>query len=215
MAAAVCVGHNVSMRVSINFSINGGLRWDNPAVLAVGNATDIVLSEAGWTDYGSRLLVGADWENHANFAINLQRHGKAYFPVNELGPGVGGSPMNHSMQTWVLASLLVTRGPGTGFFASGVQGYGGLPSPAYAALLARDTGTAVGAPARAPATGVWLRNTTTCVVAVNPTDSAVPVATFWFPSWTLFDGWGAPLALGDGAVLPARRAIIGFFNSAG
>ena len=147
MAAAVCVGHNVSMRVSINFSINGGLRWDNPAVLAVGNATDIVLSEAGWTDYGSRLLVGADWENHANFAINLQRHGKAYFPVNELGPGVGGSPMNHSMQTWVLASLLVTRGPGTGFFASGVQGYGGLPSPAYAATeveVARSAGIAMG-----------------------------------------------------------------------
>ena len=58
--------------------IGGSERWDDPNVLAVGNATDGALSECGFTGCASRLSTGFEWEQKVRFMLNLQAGGKAY-----------------------------------------------------------------------------------------------------------------------------------------
>ena len=59
-----------------NFDISGS--WDDPTILAVGNATDGVLSECSFTGCAQRLVTGSQWVATVRFANNLQAGGKAY-----------------------------------------------------------------------------------------------------------------------------------------
>jgi len=73
------------MIVIPNYSL-GGRNWNDSEVLAVGNATDGVLSEAGFSDYGRLAgFSAAAWEQRILFMRNLQANGVAYYSINELG----------------------------------------------------------------------------------------------------------------------------------
>ena len=66
-----------------DFSAPGsGCDWDSPAILEIGNHTDGILEEAGFTNYSMQLSTGRQWESRIQFMANLQRHGKAYLGIN-------------------------------------------------------------------------------------------------------------------------------------
>ena len=52
--------------------------WNSEAMFVMGNHTDGLLSEAGFTAFGTRLVDGSEWYNKIMLMLNLQRHGKAY-----------------------------------------------------------------------------------------------------------------------------------------
>ena len=111
----------VPMLLTPNWGISGSERWDDPNVLAVGNATDGALSECGFTGCASRLSTGFEWEQKVRFMLNLQAHGKAYMDNSYWGcnstntpaphPRGWGAPlaMNHSSISYILASYLMGK----------------------------------------------------------------------------------------------------------
>eukprot|EP01050_Picozoa_sp_SAG11_P006047 SAG11_NODE_454_length_9347_cov_4.117539_5_plen_1638_part_00 len=82
----------------INFSSNPGaeptcptclptsLAWNASRTFWVGNHSDGDLSESGWTNFGSNVTTGAQWENRLSHVQHLQRHGKYYADVSYWGP---------------------------------------------------------------------------------------------------------------------------------
>ena len=80
--------HQRGLKMIPNFQI-GSLSWDSPQVLTIGNVTDGILDEAGFTDAKGYLGPGgkiinpnqtvpySNWKNIILFMLNLQRHGKA------------------------------------------------------------------------------------------------------------------------------------------
>ena len=52
----------------INYSL-GDRHWNDSAVLQIGNCTDAVLSERGFTIYGSALATGDEWGNIVRFMV--------------------------------------------------------------------------------------------------------------------------------------------------
>ena len=74
----------------INFSSNPGaeptcpaclptsLAWNASRTFWVGNHSDGDLSESGWTNFGSNVTTGVQWENRLSHVQHLQRHGKYY-----------------------------------------------------------------------------------------------------------------------------------------
>ncbi len=111
----------VPMLLTPNWGIGGSERWDDPNVLAVGNATDGALSECGFTGCASRLSTGFEWEQKVKFMLNLQAGGKAYMDNSYWGcnstnmpaphPKGWGVPlaMNHSSISYILASYLMGK----------------------------------------------------------------------------------------------------------
>jgi hypothetical protein len=85
--------------------IGGSERWDDPNVLAVGNATDGALSECGFTGCASRLSTGFEWEQKVRFMLNLQAGGKAYMDNSYW---VGGENCV-SAQFFLLLLMLLSR----------------------------------------------------------------------------------------------------------
>ena len=70
------------MKIVPNFSV-GGYEWNGSSTLAVGNATDGVLAEMGFTDNGGGPVQGREFENILMHMVNQQRHGKMYASVNQ------------------------------------------------------------------------------------------------------------------------------------
>ena len=61
------------------------LRWDDPLVLRLGNATDGILDEVGFSALGlgpKPALSAEEWENSVRYMENTQAGGKAYFTIN-------------------------------------------------------------------------------------------------------------------------------------
>merc|ERR1719450_1371537 len=56
--------------------------WNSSLMFTVGNHSDGILSEEGFTGYGLGIVHGDDWLNKFLFMRNLQQHGKAYFSIN-------------------------------------------------------------------------------------------------------------------------------------
>jgi hypothetical protein len=79
---------------SPNYQI-GDQDWDSPHVLTIGNVTDGILDEAGFTYAHGYLGPGGkenmavmaykNWKNVIYFMLNLQSHGKGYYSINEYG----------------------------------------------------------------------------------------------------------------------------------
>ena len=71
-----------------NYSL-GGQKWNDSIVLQIGNNTDGILTESGFTGGGGGSSAtntthgphysGTEWVQRVEFSRNLQRHGKAYF----------------------------------------------------------------------------------------------------------------------------------------
>ncbi len=96
--------------------------WDDPAILATSNATDGLLSESGWINFGQGLASGWQWEQIYNHALNCQAHGKAIYFINEWP-----KPIPESVRSYVIASTLLVRGgpkaSRTGVYIAGIATY--------------------------------------------------------------------------------------------
>ena len=131
------------MLVIPNYSLNGG-HWNSSMAFQVGNATDGVCSEGGFTGGGPfgcprscpdrpYNYVGREWVDVVKFMRNLQAHGKAYYSINEYGDIENASawkepctaePKNcltAAVRQWVLGSYLMAKEQAAGLFLSNIQ----------------------------------------------------------------------------------------------
>jgi hypothetical protein len=120
-----------------NWSIDTTYPWNSSIVYQVGNNTDGVLSEAGFSNYGCAdgCTTGAAWVNKQLFIRNLQKSGVAFYAINEMGDV--RNPTNWSKtcaedakncitaakRQYVLASLLMSKEDAAATYISGVQQY--------------------------------------------------------------------------------------------
>lgn len=196
--SAAC--HELGMLFTMNWSL-GGMAWDDPRVLAVANASDGVLAEAGFTDYGSKILHGADFVNIVQHALNLQRHGKAYFPINEWGHRKDG--MSLAVQSWVLAAYLCGKANASAVFASPIQGYG-FTVP-YRLFTDLPTGVPLVDAPLVSASGVYYRNFSEVLAVVNPTPAN---ATLQLDADRAYVDAATGEGVADGQVLAAGAALV-------
>ena len=164
----------------------GDSAWNSTDMFFVGNHTDGILSEEGFTGYGGGLVGGADWVNKFLFAQNLQDSGKAYFSVNYWGPKNvqthAPAPVNTSVEDYFLASYLVAKGSASALhFGPNQCSYGppctcgGWCDHRSLHFFGRTLTPAVGAPAsraRELDGGVWAREMAAGLALVNPNAAA-------------------------------------------
>ena len=173
------------MKIIPNFSLHG-FKWNDSAILAVGNATDAIMTESGFIGGGWRGpgqpydYIGDAWIQRINFALNLQREGKAYYSINAYGDHTNTSAqcaddvhacITPAVRQWVLASYLMGNQQASGIALyqllaplGSEHGYGNWSSwPEWSAE--------VGAPSELPeesAAGLWSRRFSSGLVLVNP-----------------------------------------------
>ena len=82
---AIKTKRGLPMAIIPNFSLHAEFKWNDHSILQVGNNTDAILSESGFIGGGYRGpgqpydYIGDAWAQRVRFALNLQRHGKAYY----------------------------------------------------------------------------------------------------------------------------------------
>ena len=174
--------HTQGLKLMPNFML-GGLHWDDPLVLRIGNLTDGILSEGGFTDNAERLLLTERWEDIIHFMINLQAHGKAYWSIDEWGCAgtcAGGHTVatlaeklastdniSTTVREFVIASYLMGKGAAAGVYMVCNQCYGlGAYFEEYNASIGRPL-----AAASKRANGVWERAYSGGRVIVYPADT--------------------------------------------
>jgi hypothetical protein len=152
-----------------NYSLSGN--WNDSTVLAVGNATDGVLSESGWTGGGARQgraydYVGEAWVQRVRWMRNLQAHGVGVYFINEFGDishpkkwkePCEQDPLNcitRPVRQWVLASYLIGKEQAAGIYLSGIQAYGNW---SYYPEWSAPIGSALGPPVE-ESSGLWWRD---------------------------------------------------------
>lgn len=173
------------MRIIPNFALHQ-FKWNDDAILGVGNATDGILSESGFIGGGWRGpgqpydYLGDAWAQRVRFALNLQKAGKAYYSINAYGDHTNHSQhcdtdphacITSAVRQWVLASYLMGKQQASGIALyqllaplGSEHGYGNWSAwPEWSA--------AVGAPVGDPeesAAGLWSRHYSRGFVLVNP-----------------------------------------------
>lgn len=166
--------HSLEMLLTINWSL-AGLDWNDADAFVMGNHTDAVLSEEGFTSWGSRILDGAAWTNKIWFSLNLQRHGKAYFSINEWGSSnENRNNLTIPQQVWILASAINMNLNASAIFASDIQAYGHLVT--YPLFTSFDTGVLLTDEPLVTAEGLYYRNTSRVIAIVNPTSSKIALS---------------------------------------
>jgi hypothetical protein len=196
------------MMVILNFSL-GSQKWNDSVVLQIGNNTDAVLTESGFTGAGGGTsaagtthgphYVGNEWVQRILFMRNLQAHGKAYFSNNEYGDYHHQKndklPCSQDMlncigkpiRQWIIASYLMGKDQAAGLFICGIGAYGNLTMyPEYSASV----GSPVGSPADVG--GIWQRNYTKSLVLVNPAVNQTLRARL-DDTWSFVDLYGTPV----------------------
>ena len=177
------------MLVIPNYSLDG--LWNDSLVFRVGNATDGVLAESGFTGGGPGKdkpydYVGDQWVQRVKFMRNLQAHGKAAYYINEYGdvhnPSKWKEPCSEDplnciqkpVRQWVLGSYLMGKEQAAALYLSKVQGYGNW---SYYPEWSAPVGKSLGAPVE-HASGLWSRLFSGAFVLVNPSnvtiDATVP-----------------------------------------
>jgi len=159
----------------------GSDAWNSTEMFLVGNHTDGILSEEGWTGYGGYLVTGVNWRNKLLFSQNLQRHGKAYFSVAYWGPNNTAthlpSRVTPAIEEYFLASYLLAKGDHHAlFFGPNQCSYGTGPASCTCGEWCNRTvfdtaiSVAVGSPL-GPARqigGLWVRDLSFGLAIVNP-----------------------------------------------
>ena len=195
--------HAAGLLVLPNWS---DMRLEDANVRAVLNATDGVLAEAGFTEWNPvpntssfrsppPLTNPSRFEAQVRYVRSLQRHGKAYFAINEwgAGPDYGLNPSrvpynvtgdaNRPLRQFIVASFMMVNGGACGIFLSCIQCYGGQGGglgnlsiwPEYAAPV----GHPLNEPVKNETTGVWSRMYSSGLALVNPTAVSHHV---WLPT---------------------------------
>jgi hypothetical protein len=85
--------------------------WNASRTFWVGNHSDGALSESGWTDFGSNVTTGIEWENRLSHVQHLQRHGKYYADVSYWGPlnvrTKELAPVTDAAIEWIIGSWMM------------------------------------------------------------------------------------------------------------
>ncbi len=189
---------------ALNLSVipNYGVGQVTPTSTVVSGIVDGVLDEGGWVHWGNatswqwldncaslyagcpQALMNADvFAQRLAWARLLAQRGKAFFPINEWGPGTDfgmnptGIPYNISgdshrwIRQWVVAAQLLSQGAaGGGTYLVCLQCYGA--ESYYSEEYGARVGTALGEPVLNATTGVWRREFSGATVFVNPASLA-------------------------------------------
>lgn len=165
----------------------GSEAWNSSETFVVGNHTDGVLSEEGWTGYGGGLVGGAGWENKALFQRNLAAHGKAYFSVNYWGPKNVRTHANVTNASYLAAEdyfvathLVANQGNAALYYGPNHCTFGAAAAACtcgswcsrgagwvFSRSITPAVGTPLGQATRTPS-GLWRREYSTGVALVNP-----------------------------------------------
>jgi hypothetical protein len=99
----------------------GSDAWNSTEIFWVGNYSDGILSEEGFTGYGGGLVSDSQWLNKILFMRNLDRNGKAYFSVDYWGPNntqhmKQPEAVTRAVVDYAVASYLVGKGSATALF---------------------------------------------------------------------------------------------------
>lgn len=192
--------HSLSLLSIPNYQ--NWLLWDDERNFRIGNSTDGILDEGGFVNWGAGTswnwtgylsMTRTSFENRLYFVQNLQRHGKAYYQINEWGPGadykmnVKEIPYNISgsqniwIRQFVVGSYLLSKGNASAVYLVCIQCYGNWNwwEPEYSAQVGFASGDAW----KNISTGVWCRSFTKGFVCVNPDEafSGFPNAQVWLP----------------------------------
>ena len=217
--------HREGLLVIPNF--HAYINASDPWIQGVVNAVDGVLDEGAWAVWGSgsdwrwngqSYMTAARWENVNDLAASLARRGKAYYGINNWGPGTDYNanpsciPYNISgdANRWVrqffFGSHLLSKGDFGAPYLDPIQCYGGLWWwPEYSA--AAPLGAPVGAGRREAATGVWRRDFAGGEVLLNPAISgSPPVTAVLDPAFSYTDLYGSRVA--SPLLLNATSAIV-------
>ena len=172
-----------------NFS---SMDMSNPQILEIGNLTDGILAEGGFTSWNPipnttsmhqlPPMTNPDkFENQVHYVRNLQKYNKGFFSINEWGPGpdyhINPScmPQNitRKVREFVVAAFMMTNSRCSGIFLTCIQCYGGgcggngnfsIWEPEYDA----NVGTPIGEPVKNTTSGIWMRLYTNAIAYVNP-----------------------------------------------
>ena len=228
------VARGLGMLVIPNFQISRA--WNDTGVLAVGNFTDGILDEGGfvywgpdnqWNWTGQASMNAAAYENRLRFVRNLQRQGKAYYMINEWGPGTDYNmnpaevPFNISgienrwIRQYVVATYLLIRGDACAVYLVCSQCYGNWSWwPEYSeARVGAPTDDEPRRVASLDGQWVWTRRYANGVVFVNPesVDVARAPATIRLDR-SLRDLYGRVYAEGSVLSLNATNGIVLLFR---
>ena len=185
--------------------------WNSSAMYIVGNNTDGVLSEEGFSGFGvfGKFVTGDQWWNKIYFMQNLQRHGKAYMSVNYWGPNNTSTkkpePLTDDVMNFIVASFALGKGNSSYLFLGPNQcAYGsGSESTCTCGIwcfkdvfelgVNPDIGAALGMMREtSPNGGVWMREFERGVAYVNPHDEGTgpPRNVSLDKSFVYTDLWG-------------------------
>eukprot|EP00927_Polykrikos_kofoidii_P036814 TRINITY_DN31055_c0_g1_i1.p1 TRINITY_DN31055_c0_g1~~TRINITY_DN31055_c0_g1_i1.p1 ORF type:complete len:428 (-),score=51.38 TRINITY_DN31055_c0_g1_i1:71-1303(-) len=187
-----------------NFGLHGsGRHWDDAAVLAVGNYSDAILDEAGFTGWGAARIRDAELEDVFKFMANMQSQNKAYFSINELDTQ---NLTDAESREWVVASYLAGRQARSGLFMSGISQYGSLQGafPEYNISIGEPL-----EPFALRSNDLWVREYSHGVALLNGQEHIPSVAWKLDPAFDWYDVYGEQLATSTVVVAPltARIAI--------
>ena len=223
--------HDRGLLVIPNFSTDD---LDDPNVQAVGNITDGVLAEAGWTEWNPvpntssfttppPFTTPERFERQLRYVRNLQRAGKGYFAINEwgAGPDYGLNPSkfpfnvsgdaNRPVRQFVTAAFMMSNGGASGIFLSCIQCYGGnaggLGNLSIWPEYAAPVGRPTAEPTKDAATGVWSRDYSSALALVNPTAAALTVKLSAAHGWSDLYGKtvNSPVTLQPGGLVLLKR----------
>ena len=168
--------------------------WNTTEALLLTNLSDGILGEAGFSALADRCGSGergsktwpadiADcpwteesWANNLLWVQNLQRHGKAFFPISYWGT----DPRNVSLaaRKWMVASFLLAKGDAAAICIDcaghrrGGESYESKAWPEYSAAVSAKLGRPLGPAATTAQQGVWRREFSGGLVLVNARGSA-------------------------------------------
>lgn len=149
----------------------------DPATTRVVDQLDIVLDEAGFSQYGTGHTTDSSWVNLVGWMGYTQRRGGAYLVIDEW-PSVGVAELE-----WSIASYLAGKADAAAIFVSGVQQYG---SELWRLEYAAPIGHACGATYHAE--NVYFRRFTGGLAVVNPSGAASYVVTLPRSSYQDLEG---------------------------
>ncbi|HTU81163.1 MAG TPA: hypothetical protein VMF61_03485 [Candidatus Acidoferrales bacterium] len=159
-------GYSATATMAINYSYQSGSSFGQN--LALMTATDEVLDERGFTNWGSTPNVAgpAEWRDIMRAIRALQKHGTCYMENGE-EPGPSRA-IAQAERLWVVGNYLLTRDACTytwmsGFGSRGQQEYGRMIFfPEYRVNIGTPSAAAV------PQGGGWERRYSGGLVVVNP-----------------------------------------------
>ncbi len=128
-----------------------------------------VLSERGFTGWGSGRIQEHELLDEYRWMAMLSKLGKSYYSINE----VSKEEWSEDWIEWVMACFLIGQQPGAALWIGTVQGYGGYSiQPETAVNLGAPTGDRF-------RTGEWpilmQRNFTNGIVILNPSETSSSV----------------------------------------